>query len=40
MIRRPPFFYGWYLAGISFWIAAPRNADRLQAKMQGLSVSG
>ncbi len=28
------------VAGISFWIAGPRNADQLRAKMQGLSVSG
>lgn len=28
------------VAGISFWIAAPRHADRLRAKMQRMTVSG
>jgi len=28
------------VAGISFWIAGPRNADRLRAKMQGPTISG
>ncbi len=27
-------------AGISFWIAAPRNASRIRAKMQKMSLSG
>jgi len=28
------------VAGISFWIAGPRNADRLRAKMQRTTASG
>ncbi len=28
------------VAGISFWIAGPRNADKLRAKMQRISISG
>ncbi len=28
------------VAGISFWMAAPRNASKIRAKMQGMSLSG
>ncbi|MBN1177132.1 MAG: MFS transporter [Dehalococcoidales bacterium] len=28
------------VAGISFWIAAPRNADKIRAKMQSVTASG